>query len=191
MNQMTVVSGSLSDREFTRESLDNGSFRTSFLSKEKDFMAKILALVTMSINVNSTAAEELTEQKEVIFSGSKTEVALLNMTRGLGHQYAEDREKANVVELYPFSSEVKSMSVVIKVMKDAPFEQHMKLPDPQPDSLVRFWLFVKGAAEIISQSCNRYLDENGVVCCLHSQSQDSLFARSERWMMHTEKSLPI
>jgi Ca2+-transporting ATPase len=73
------------------------------------------------------------------FVGSKTETALLQFAKELDWRNArETREAVNVVQMIPFSSERKSMGVVIKV--------------PQGGYRVYF----KGASEILAKRSNKY-----------------------------------
>jgi Ca2+-transporting ATPase len=160
---MTVVKGLIASKEFDRHDYENNKFKDEFFATNKEFLPKILAFVSLNINVNTSANEEYTESGEFIFSGSKTDIALLNMTKALGYPYPEDREKTTSIEVYPFSSESKSMTTIIKVKKDTAFETKMNLPDLDPDSHFRFWLFTKGAAEIIFQSCTSYLTKKGLI----------------------------
>ena len=162
MNQMTVVKAIFSSREFTFDDLHEEGLQTKFKDLDPSFCKKLFSFICFSINVNSTAAEQVNDKNEIVFAGSKTEIALLIVTNDLGFSYVEDREKASIVELYPFSSETKSMSTVVKCLPDAQLEQGVGLHDMR-DGPFRHWIFVKGAAEIIYESCSHYLDTNGQV----------------------------
>lgn len=172
---MTVVRGLVSGHEFNRETDKEATlFKKEFIKENTKIMKEIFSLSCLSVNVNSTAQEETTATGEIVFSGSKTEVALLNLTKGFGHMYSDDRNRVEIVEVYPFSSDAKSMSTVIKVPKDKALEDYMGIPDITPEVSVRFWLFVKGAAEIIFAKCDRYMDVNGKVIKLDDASRSSL-----------------
>lgn len=74
------------------------------------------------------------------FVGSKTETALLKLAKELSWEdYRIARERAQVVQLIPFSSERKAMGVVVK------------LPNG------KFRLHVKGASEVLSKLCERFV----------------------------------
>ncbi|KAH8917115.1 calcium-translocating P-type ATPase [Atractiella rhizophila] len=99
------------------------------------------SLINESIAINSTAFEGEDERTgEMTFIGSKTEVALLTMARNLGWpKYKEVREKAEIVQMIPFSSERKCMGVVVKL----------------PDGKHR--LYLKGASEVLAKLCLRHV----------------------------------
>ncbi|KAG8927415.1 hypothetical protein FRC00_002114 [Tulasnella sp. 408] len=89
-----------------------------------------------AITINSTAFEDKNPKTdELEFVGSKTEVALLNFAKKQGWvHYRERREKSSVVQMIPFSSERKSMGVVVK-------------------NGDKFRVYFKGASEIVSNKC--------------------------------------
>ncbi|KAI6009320.1 Ca-transporting ATPase [Pisolithus marmoratus] len=72
-------------------------------------------LFNTAIAVNSTAFEDKDwESGKTVFVGSKTETALLSFAKELGWtNYRDVREKADVVQMIPFSSERKAMGVVV------------------------------------------------------------------------------
>ncbi|KAF9256353.1 Ca-transporting ATPase [Marasmius fiardii PR-910] len=102
-------------------------------------------LVNENIAVNSTAFEDKDPSSgETILVGSKTETALLKLTKELGwRHFQEIRETVgadkNVVAMYPFSSEKKAMGVVVKA-EDGKYRLH-----------------AKGASEILSRKCTRHV----------------------------------
>ena len=73
-------------------------------------------LLNEAIAINSTAfKDDEPNTGKKIFVGSKTETALLQFTKELNWRNAkETRDAASVVQMIPFSSERKSMGVVIK-----------------------------------------------------------------------------
>jgi Ca2+-transporting ATPase len=157
---MTVRKGIIANSEFDVKTITN--FKLELTSKNKDFLA-LFDLICQSLNVNSTAAEEMTESNQIVFSGSKTEIALLNLTKSFGHPYMEDREQANILEIYPFSSEAKTMCTVVKSEKDSSMELFMDIQTSIDTGDDRMWLFVKGAAEIVLSACDRFIDSDGKV----------------------------
>ena len=140
-NAMTVVAGSvgihakfvrLLDENAERTNADEtekfGSGTTVSRKHHKDFSIDQSQLNTVlspelrdlfneAIAVNSTAFQDKDpESGEVIFIGSKTETALLQFARELGWQdFKKTRDAANIIQMIPFSSERKSMGVVIKL----------------------------------------------------------------------------
>ncbi|KAG2070799.1 HAD-like protein [Suillus decipiens] len=90
------------------------------------------SLFNVAIAVNSTAFEDVEKESgERVFVGNKTETALLNLAKDLGHA-------ARVVQMIPFSSERKAMCVVVKT-----------------DHGYRF--HVKGASEILTKLCRSHV----------------------------------
>ena len=80
-------------------------------------------------------------QKKYGFVGSKTETALLKMAKELGWEdYRTARERHEVVQMIPFSSERKSMGVVIKLREGG------------------YRLFAKGASEVLSKLCTKHVE---------------------------------
>lgn len=160
-NSMTVVAGSIGiHAKFVRD-LDENAGRSN--AEEKDAVRKhpedfsidqaklndvlspqLQDLVNEAVAVNSTAFEDVDpETNEVIFVGSKTETALLQFTKDLSwRNFRETRDGAIVVQMIPFSSERKSMGVVVKL----------------PGGGYR--LYAKGASEILSKKCTRHVVVN-------------------------------
>ncbi|TFK40151.1 Ca-transporting ATPase [Crucibulum laeve] len=156
-NVMTVVAGSVGihakfvrqlDENASRTNADEGSAR----KHDKDFsidqaqLNNILSpqlrdLFNEAIAVNSTAFQDTDpESGEIIFVGSKTETALLQFAKELGWKdFNTTRQAADVVQMIPFSSERKSMGVVIR------------LPNGH------FRLYSKGASEILSKKCTKHV----------------------------------
>ena len=77
---------------------------------------KILDLVANSLNVNSTAGETKNKEGEIIITGSKTEIAILEFWKKLGYSYQTDRENTDIINIVPFSSDRKRMTCVVKYM---------------------------------------------------------------------------
>ncbi|KAJ3080084.1 hypothetical protein HDU99_009317, partial [Rhizoclosmatium hyalinum] len=97
------------------------------------------------------------------FVGSKTEIALLEFTRGkLGKEYVDDRKNTDVVEVIPFSSDRKRMSTIIKIQRQ---DRNGKLEGALfgDREVIKKWLFCKGAAEIVVKLCDRYVNSEGRV----------------------------
>jgi Ca2+-transporting ATPase len=158
-NAMTVVAGSVGIHAKFVRSLDENIARTNAEeiecssteseSKRKhpyDFSidhaqlntvlpTELQELFNEAIAINSTAFEdEDPETGKTIFVGSKTEAALLQFAKELDWRDArETREAADIVQMFPFSSERKAMAVVIK--------------KPQG----RYRAYFKGASEILAR----------------------------------------
>ena len=160
-NVMSVVAGSLGVRGKFVAHLAENATRTNANNVEgqnvhDDFsfdMARmnevaspaLQNLFNDAIAINSTAFEDKTPEGVVDFVGSKTETALLRFAKELGWQdYRATREQAQVVQMIPFSSELKAMGVVVKVGN-------------------KYRLYVKGASEILTKNCSTHVvvHENG------------------------------
>lgn len=160
-NSMTVVAGSIGiHAKFVRDLGENAG-RSNVEEKDavrkhpEDFSVdqaklndvlspQLQDLINEAVAVNSTAFEDVDpETNEVIFVGSKTETALLQFTKDLSwRNFRETRDSAVVVQMIPFSSERKSMGVVVKL----------------PGGGYR--LYAKGASEILSKKCTRHVVVN-------------------------------
>ncbi|CAG8471784.1 8508_t:CDS:2 [Ambispora gerdemannii] len=92
----------------------------------------LINILKQSIAINSTAFESMGDDGKLTFIGSKTETALLSFLIDLGlNDYKELRSDATIMQVFPFSSDRKSMGVVVKIS----------------DSKYRF--YVKGASEVL------------------------------------------
>ncbi len=86
-----------------------------------------------------SATEE--KKKESGFVGSKTETALLKMAKELKWEdYRASRERAEVVQMIPFSSERKAMGVVVKRQEGG------------------YRVYLKGASEVLTRLCTRHVE---------------------------------
>jgi Ca2+-transporting ATPase len=136
-NKMTVVAGTWGldwcfSQKTENEDLDN-SMTTSEVSKQ--LSAPVRDLIVKSVALNSTAFDSEKDGRKD-FVGSKTEVALLQLTRDyMGMDLASERGSAEIVQLIPFDSDRKCMGAVYRV----------------PGSGYR--LLVKGASELMVGVC--------------------------------------
>jgi Ca2+-transporting ATPase len=108
----------------------------------------LVKLLNDSIVINSTAFEGTDETgAEGGFVGSKTETALMSFGQKMNWaHYKEVREKAKVVQMIPFSSERKSMGVVVELEGGKGYR-----------------LMLKGASEVLAKASTRHVvvEENG------------------------------
>ncbi|KAG8934505.1 hypothetical protein FRC01_002237 [Tulasnella sp. 417] len=154
-NVMSVVAGSIGvhgkfaqDKDNERRNVGNVEGEPEGNKRHKEDFAMNFGEINASMNdatrgvfndaitINSTAFEDKNPKTEELeFVGSKTEVALLNFAKQQGWaNYRERREKASVVQMIPFSSERKSMGVVVK-------------------NGDKFRVYFKGASEIVTNQC--------------------------------------
>ncbi|KAJ1962050.1 plasma membrane calcium [Dipsacomyces acuminosporus] len=100
-----------------------------------------------SLGVGASAAKSSADK----FTGSKTETALLSWSEVLGApEYTQLREKDvdQYVQVWPFSSERKCMSTLVKVRR-------------REDGKQIWRLYVKGAPEVVIQNCKWIVDIDG------------------------------
>jgi len=149
-NKMTVVKG-VAGRYFGFEGpeqiarladdLRNIKGKTDPSNKEIKDGAELLDVLVEGISINSTAFEGETDDGKVDFIGSKSETALLGMTKAMGIDYRSYRDNKcyQTVQVYPFSSAKKSMATLIKIDRSA--------KGTGSGSFYR--IHVKGASEIV------------------------------------------
>jgi len=149
-NKMTVVKG-VCGRFFGFEGpeqiakladdLVNIKGKTDPSNKEIKDGAELLDVLLEGISINSTAFEGENDEGQMEFIGSKSETALLGMTKAMGKNYREYRENKcyETVQVYPFSSAKKSMATLIKVNRDL----------KGTGSGCFYRMHVKGASEIV------------------------------------------
>lgn len=123
----------------TRKHPDDFSIDQTELNDVLD--ANLQNLFNDSIAINSSAFEDADPETGALdFVGNKTETALLRFAKELGwRDYRPTREKAQVVQMIPFSSERKAMGVVVKLAEG------------------RWRLYVKGASEILTKKCAQHV----------------------------------
>lgn len=165
-NAMTVVAGSIGvHAKFARQlrhnqpkthAVDEHRSRKSadsvFSEHNRDFSVEqsqintvlspqLRKLFNAAIAVNSTAFEDMDSvTNQMSFIGSKTEIALLNFAKVLNWpSHKETRDAADVIQMFPFSSERKAMGVIVKLENGS----HR--------------LYVKGASEILTKLCIRHV----------------------------------
>ncbi|KAI9595914.1 hypothetical protein BDF19DRAFT_384846 [Syncephalis fuscata] len=148
-NKMTVVAGNLAEKIYEAQGVDN--------SEPNPLPSVAYELVCECIAANSSAFEGKDENGNRAFIGQKTEVALLDMITSFGEDYRQLRHDARQLKIYPFSSQKKTMTVVV--------ETHMGLSTGSGVSagsgtpMCR--IYVKGASEIVLEKCTRYLTAAG------------------------------
>ncbi|KAL1405555.1 plasma membrane calcium [Vanrija albida] len=137
-NMKDNIERSIADNE------DHDSADFSFDMSEMNEVAspELKTLFNEAICVNSTAFEDKIDGEEQ-FVGSKTETALLRFAKELGWEnYKKVRESATLVQMIPFSSELKAMGVVVKTTAG------------------KYRLYIKGASEVLAKKCTRYVVVN-------------------------------
>ena len=127
-------SGNVSRKHHEDFSIDQAQLNTVLSPQLRDLFNEAIA-------VNSTAFQDKDpESGEVIFVGSKTETALLQFAKELEwRDFKETRDAADIVQMIPFSSERKSMGVVVRL--------------PQGG----YRAYFKGASEILAKKSTRHV----------------------------------
>jgi P-type Ca2+ transporter type 2C len=164
-NAMTVVAGSVGMHVKFVRNLEENAARSNAGETERSASGTVIArkhpldfsieqaqlntvlsdqirkLFNEAIAINSTAFEDIDpENGNKIFIGSKTETALLQFAKSLDwDDFTSTRHNAEVVQMFPFSSERKSMGVVIK----------------RPTGGYR--AYFKGASEILARKCTHHI----------------------------------
>ncbi len=159
-NDMTVVAGSFGiHAKFVRQLEDNqtrtnvdepderGRKHMDDFSVDQSNLNQVMTpalqnLINTSIALNSTAFEDThPETGEKILVGSKTETALIKFSRENkwpDFQKIRSESEPDIVQMVPFSSERKSMGVVIQTGD-------------------KWRLYVKGASEILTRKCTAHV----------------------------------
>ncbi|KAG0166825.1 hypothetical protein DFQ28_006855 [Apophysomyces sp. BC1034] len=152
-NKMTVAEGTLAEEVFdTPEQAKDWASRVD---------KKVLPLLKEAVCVNSTAFEGKDENGKIDFVGSKTECALLGFTKVLGCDYETIRHDSKTVKVFPFASKRKTMTTIVQTLESSAATKS------QSDYRVH----VKGASEIVLESCTHYLDSRGHVKKLTKESE--------------------
>ncbi|RKP37646.1 PMCA-type calcium-translocating P-type ATPase [Dimargaris cristalligena] len=110
------------------------------------------------IAVNSNAFLGKDERGQPTFIGSKTESALLGFTQKCGSDFEPIRRESEILRVYPFASEKKTMTTVIK-----------NAHSHGNDDACR--IYTKGASEIVLGCCDRYVDRAGEVQPLDARAK--------------------
>ncbi|GBC09425.1 hypothetical protein RclHR1_08850008 [Rhizophagus clarus] len=147
-NRMTVVRGLLGFKRFDDEE-QISDWRKKIASSTYDILVQGIVL-------NSTAFEDKDENGNIDFIGSKTECALLDFVKSFGVDYKEIRSAIKPARVYPFASERKTMTTIIKLSSAGP--SHGKAP-----ATGDYRSHVKGASEIVLGHCSHYIDAEGKV----------------------------
>jgi Ca2+-transporting ATPase len=165
LNKMTVVEFTMMEAVYNRQNPD--SLLKDICKDNDDGLRKVVKLLFQSFNVNSSAGEIKNKNGEITFTGSKTEIAILELTKILNFPYQEDRDSSQVLHVTPFSSERKRMSCVVRIPWDKQLFETLGINtiENQPQD----FMFVKGASEIVLRACTRILTGDGRIIPLSSE----------------------
>uniref|UniRef100_A0A0D6QSZ9 Calcium-transporting ATPase n=1 Tax=Araucaria cunninghamii TaxID=56994 RepID=A0A0D6QSZ9_ARACU len=109
---------------------------------------EVLKLFLQSIFLNTGGEVVVSTEGKREILGSPTESALLELGLSLGADFVAERREYKIIELEPFNSAKKIMTVVVE------------LPDGKRRA------YCKGASEIVLKMCNSVIHANGSVCAL-------------------------
>jgi magnesium-transporting ATPase (P-type) len=166
-NQMTVVQGLICETEFLitgykleprRGANVTQCDRTNF--KIENNKEANLELFARALSLNSTAREQPNKETgKMEWAGNKTEVGLLGVCALLGYKYKDFRTALpeGAMHQYQFNSVKKKMTTLVK----------------QPDGMVAY---VKGASEIVTSYCNRYVTRDGTTAALDAAKMQEINA---------------
>jgi Ca2+-transporting ATPase len=171
LNKMTVVRCSLFESQFERNNLPGDLINHLLgLKSSNSALESVIALVAQSLNVNSSAEETTDKDGHATLQGSKTEIAIIEFLQSINFPYGNDRKRTEIIKAVPFSSEAKRMACHVKAHPDNEMSKYLGLPNA-PEG----WIFVKGAAEIIVGSCNKFLNSAGKVLDMTEERRSAYF----------------
>ena len=110
-------------------------------TKQDEIDPRVIELIGEHIVHNSTASVGFANGHET-HTGSWTDIALLKMAREWGYDYDKKRKPKDIVQQIPFNSQLKKMITRVRVGD-------------------KTFIFVKGASEVILNSCHQYIHVNG------------------------------
>lgn len=147
-NRMTVVAGRVGTftpfvDENSGPGTENKTDAVPLRSKMDSLSAHTQELIKASVFLNSTALEKGHGQ-EAQLVGTSTEIALIEFAQSNFHAVSmtAERERTQIVQLFPFNANRKCMAVVARI-----FSGHYRL-------------FLKGAPEMVLQSCSRIVTDS-------------------------------
>ncbi|CAG8446397.1 7259_t:CDS:2 [Acaulospora morrowiae] len=180
-NKMTVVVGTIGlDASFVRDYGEQATTEShqggnNIVFQKKTISDAILRLLDESISINSTAFEGEPVNGRPTFVGSKTETALLEFIFDLKlRDYKELRENANIVQMFPFSSEHKAMGVVVR------------------EGGENWRFFVKGASEVLLNKSEYIIntDDDGVIN-LNQENKKAIRERIEQYALESLRTIAL
>lgn len=144
-NKMSVVAGTLGcSFRFAKDAPDDRADLAEIKDVPEQVPKPVLNMLNQSIAVNSSAFEGKDENGNDCFVGNKTETALLAFSRDVGAEHYDAIRSAYPLEqVFPFSSERKAMATVVRVT------------DPTDPKRTIYRAHIKGASEILLQSCSK------------------------------------
>eukprot|EP01111_Echinosteliopsis_oligospora_P005677 TRINITY_DN191_c0_g1_i4.p1 TRINITY_DN191_c0_g1~~TRINITY_DN191_c0_g1_i4.p1 ORF type:complete len:737 (-),score=213.28 TRINITY_DN191_c0_g1_i4:677-2887(-) len=125
-------------------------------------------IFTDGIALNSNAYVVKKSDGPSEFKGNKTECALLeyiDQSMGVNYDEVRKKNKSNIVKLYPFSSEKKMMSTVVRLNGDKG----------------KFRVYCKGASEMVLETSSSLLNKDGQTSELDENTKKELTDKIEEY----------
>jgi P-type Ca2+ transporter type 2C len=160
---MTVVEAVIMDSRLNCKL--SSQFLETIDTKSQQLSFEALKFIVNSLEANSTVETIVKVGGEKYMQGSKTEIALLNFTKTLMLPFQDARDSINVLNIIPFSSECKRMGCIVSMK----ISQDLKNAFGN-DSDNHF--FVKGASELVLESCSSIMVADGSVKPMTFESKE-------------------
>jgi len=133
----------------------------------------VLSTFADAVSICSTASHTLKmDSEEIIFVGSSSECALLQMITNYGKDYQEIRENYPIVQLNEFTSARKRMSVIVRHQRE-------------------YRVFYKGAPDLSLPRCSSYLSIHGDVLSLTEEKKNEIMESVSRFAEQSLRTLLI
>mmetsp|Transcript_15651 Transcript_15651/g.38981 ORF Transcript_15651/g.38981 Transcript_15651/m.38981 type:complete len:1717 (-) Transcript_15651:132-5282(-) len=165
------------DEDDGRSVLDGLSLSDLELPQHVQLPPNLQSLLLLNIMLNATASiKHNTETGMLEKAGNRTECALLEFAMRLVDQPAgveRIRESMQILQLIPFTSQRKRMSVLVLRPGAAPPDKSKS----QSSHPVATRLLTKGAAELVLEHCSYQLTAQGTVAPLTAGSKAQMLAR--------------
>ncbi|KAI9501859.1 hypothetical protein BX070DRAFT_193917, partial [Coemansia spiralis] len=150
-NRMTVVAGCIGDQyQFSSDYSEDEDLIVPTAELREEAPLAILNLCHDAIATRSQSALNISKADK--FTGSKTETAMLSWSETLGaadYSQLRDKDVDEYVQVWPFSSERKSMSTLVKIRR-------------REDGKEVWRLYVKGAPEVVIEDCRWIVDVDAI-----------------------------
>lgn len=136
-----------------------------------DLEPDMINLISECVAINSTATHTIkNDSEDIIYVGSSSECALLQMIAEYGRDYQELRELNPIVYLNEFNSARKRMSAVIR--KEAGFR-----------------CYFKGAPDFCLPLCSKYMTKDGKVKKMTQEYKQNILNKITEWADQSFRTL--
>lgn len=146
---------------------------SKFEAQDRSLSENFKYLLANAIALNSDANPTV-DRSKFTQVGNKTECALLELIYSLGSDFRELRKSEEIINTVPFSSERKRMSTVCRLKKSS-----------------KFYIFTKGAPDILVNYCSKYLDKNNEVSPINEKYRAELEETISKFASQSLRTLLI